>query len=86
MADRTLTRAQLIVLRAAARGDLYRSESGSDLYASYIRGEHRRVSAVIERLNASERLLAIGEREGFIRPWYLTDAGRAELAKHSEEC
>ena len=86
MPDRPLTAAELRVLRAAARGDLYRSESGFSLYDSFIRGERRKVNATVDRLTSrTDRLLSIGEQQGTSRPWHLTDAGRAELAKHPEE-
>ncbi len=81
-----LTPSQVSVLRAAARGDLCRSESGADLYACYIRGQRRAVTSVVDRLFALEpSLLRIGERERFTRPILLTVDGEAELAKHPED-
>ena len=81
-----LTDTQRRVLQAAADGDLFRSESGFDLYDCYIRGERRKVTGVVAKLNEREpRLLRIGEQDRFSRPWHLTDAGREALGLDPEE-
>ena len=63
-------------------GSLYRSESGGDLYASYLVGPmHRKINRNIKKLCKELRLLCIGDidRDRLIRPWLITDAGRAAL-------
>lgn len=79
-----LTPTQLRVLRDAADGDVYRSHSINSLYESFNRADrHKTVTAIVTRLtDRDEPLLVLGERDGFVIPWLLTDAGRAALAAH----
>lgn len=80
--DRNLTKVELNILRSARNGDLFRSESGADLYQSYMDGGRVKVTGAVRRITAREtRLLEIGERHGFKRHWLLTDDGIAALAK-----
>lgn len=84
MSDKPLTPAQVEILRAAARGDLYREACKTE-----IRNGWHRVTAVAERVLARHPKLL---REGYSgehpsiyrRPLLLTEAGHAELAKHPE--
>ena len=83
MADKPLTEPQLRVLRAAQRGDLYRSESIGSLYKTFDHGDgFRNVTAAVDRLSLREtRLLELDEQRGLRRQWRLTDAGRDALAE-----
>jgi hypothetical protein len=74
----------LRVLRDAANGDVYRSHSINTLYQSFNRADrHKTVTAIVERLtDRPEPLLKVGELDGFVIPWLLTDAGRAALDAH----
>jgi hypothetical protein len=82
-----LTPSQLMVLRSAKAGNVYRSERGGDLYACYdrsqvTRGRHKRVTAIVDRLSALG-LLRIGEHAAAVmqRPWHVTEAGDQLLAQ-----
>lgn len=83
MAQNRLTKPQIAILRAAAEGNVYRSESIRDLYESYDRSDgKRRVTTIVDRLTErTEPLLRIGKSDGFTRLWLVTEAGRSELAK-----
>jgi hypothetical protein len=74
-----LTPNQWTVLRNAKAGQVYRSESGHDLYACYDQAQKRkRVTTVVARL-CTLGLLKIGEQDRMQRPWHVTERGEKVL-------
>jgi hypothetical protein len=84
MTVQNLTAPRLRVLRAARDGKLWRSESGADLYRTYITGQSRPVSARVMDALTRLGLLATGAREGLIRTWCLTNEGAAILSQSED--
>lgn len=81
---RPLTDLDIEVLRGAQLKTLWRSESGRDLYASYLDafGRSTKVNRQVDKLSGGDQpLIYIGDQERLVRRWRLTDAGEAELAK-----
>ena len=85
-----MTPTRRAVLQAARDGNLWRSERGFDLYASYaekwVGAARRKVTAQSDWL-AERRLIHIGDRERgtMRRPWVITDAGRAALGTDEDQ-
>jgi hypothetical protein len=78
-----LTPPQLAVLRAARDGNLHRSESIGTLYNSYLTDTDRNVTRQADALARTEPpLIEIGERQRWMRPWLITNAGLAVLAEY----
>lgn len=83
-----LTPAQLVVLRNAKAGHVYRSERGHDLYACYDRaqgviGGYKKVTAIVDRLSTLG-LLRIGEPHVMQRPWHVTEQGDQVLSQEEK--
>ncbi|WP_433460663.1 hypothetical protein [Micromonospora sp. CA-248212] len=84
MADKKLTPVQLAVLRAAADGNLYRSESIRSLYKSFRSDTHANVTRQADAL-ADLNLIRIGEQRGAQRPWHIEPDGLKALADYDAQ-
>lgn len=81
MADKKLSPAQLAALRAAADGNLYRSESIRSLYKSFRADTHANVTRQADAL-ADLNLIRVGEQQGSRRPWHIEPDGVKILADY----